>query len=940
MICIRELRHYMRVIMEKIRKKLWKYSIKDTATNPRRLYGLCGILIAAFLVLSIPAGESLAASGLKLYNYTTKKTTTYKDAQLKVTLNGKKISVDRTPGILVNGIALVSYKDIFAKSAIKADCIYDKAKGTVTISMNGSTIVMKLGSLKGTVNGKAVTLPVAPVKIKYKEANVTKILVPSRFVSQNLGLDYTWNSSNSTIAITKEDVKTNTGINSLSLSYDNGNKFNYTGTQGAVIIDGENINLGNMPSIINNNTAMLRAKRVFADSTIGADYSYDSNSKTLTLAANGRVLVMTIGSTTAYLNGSSIKLDRAPMIVYNHDAKASFVMVPGNNTANSLGLDYTWDKSILTSVITTKISSTKPETPGSGGNTAPELGDSGMDTTGLILNEWKVDALSKGSGIQALNEGMNTVKENGQIYLVARDYTKTDKNAETYMILSDTPFEKITTSRSGQQLKVTAQNKRTMDYIYQIYGSNGNFVNTIMTTYRPSEIQSVIEFNMLPEFYSYDISLSEDQLTLFVTIRIQSITGITIGTNERGDYLTLTGSDPLKVIVTEQSGMFSLDLPYTVCGIGDLNTYITGAKYINLIYKTEFQQKTQILLGKAYGTEYTVTKEGNRLTILFYHPTVHQPEVQQPDVVQPTVPQPQDDNTIIDDPSSYEIIIPKVPGITRAQITDYDDYFNHRFSIKLPGDHTAFLSQYPIIANSTMIKDITIFVNDRNETEIRITTTKLQGYEYVTDQNNIYINIGDPRDIYPNIVILDPGHGGPANGAQYFGSKEKDINLKILYELGSKYFNADPSRLKVYYTRETDVDMTLANRAAYASKMGADLFVSLHMNASTAAAAYGTEVYYSNNNNTPSAAGLTSKRMAELFVSNLTNGLGMLDRGAKAEKYTVVHKNTVPAVLIELGFLSNKNDYAKISDPVFQENSVKIIYETIVQIFEQYPTGR
>jgi len=94
------------------------------------------------------------------------------------------------------------------------------------------------------------------------------------------------------------------------------------------------------------------------------------------------------------------------------------------------------------------------------------------------------------------------------------------------------------------------------------------------------------------------------------------------------------------------------------------------------------------------------------------------------------------------------------------------------------------------------------------------------------------------------------------------------------------------------------------------------------------------------NNNDTNNAGLNSKKMATLFVNNLSSTLGTSNRGAKAERYTVVYRNTVPAVLIELGFMSNKNDFALISDPVFQENAVKVIYESILQIFDDYPTGR
>jgi len=160
-----------------------------------------------------------------------------------------------------------------------------------------------------------------------------------------------------------------------------------------------------------------------------------------------------------------------------------------------------------------------------------------------------------------------------------------------------------------------------------------------------------------------------------------------------------------------------------------------------------------------------------------------------------------------------------------------------------------------------------------------------------------------------------------------------------LYTIGKNYFNQDPSTLKVYYTRISDVDMSLSDRAGFAAKYDADLFVSLHMNASTASSAYGTEVYYASNN-TAELSGLDSKDLATLFVSSITNALGTSYRGAKSERYTVVYKNTVPAILIELGFLSNTNDHAKITDETFQNNAARTIYETLLEVFNEYPTGR
>jgi N-acetylmuramoyl-L-alanine amidase len=72
----------------------------------------------------------------------------------------------------------------------------------------------------------------------------------------------------------------------------------------------------------------------------------------------------------------------------------------------------------------------------------------------------------------------------------------------------------------------------------------------------------------------------------------------------------------------------------------------------------------------------------------------------------------------------------------------------------------------------------------------------------------------------------------------------------------------------------------------------------------------------------------------------MSGSLKTNNRGTRAAKYTVVHKNTVPAVLVELGFMSNKNDFAKISDPAFQYEAAKEIHKTLLDIFELYPTGR
>jgi N-acetylmuramoyl-L-alanine amidase len=882
------------------------------------------MLIVALLSAGFMAENVQAASGLKIYNYTTKKESTYTGKQIKTTLNGVSIGKSDTPGILVNGVALLPYNDIFEKTAIDADCIYNKEKGTISISKNNKTIQMTIGSTKATVNGKQVTMSVAPMRVKYVNAEIIKILVPSRFVSETLGLGYTWFSDKSTVAIVKH---------SLQLSYNSGNKFEYTGIQGAVSIDNKNIDLGNMPSIITNNTAMLRAKKVFANSSIGANYSYNKTDKKITLTKGETVLTMTVGSTVAHLNGKPMVLDTAPIVVTNHDVETSYVMVPGGFTAACFGYDYTWNSAKRTSMIVTQ----KADNPAEGGsNTDPEMGDIGVITEpGTILGQWFGDSslYGKSNGVQVLDGGSSNNANPGLISTVTRDYTNVKQNAETFMIIGSTPFGKVSSKKSGKEVSIQASNMYCTDYTYQMSGVSSNFVKSIGITNDASSNSTKIKLDSMMEDYTYNLSLSADRKILYVTVYQNSLMSVVVGTNTIGDYITIGGLSPLKVSVSEQAGFVYIDLPYTTNGLGNLFTNINGAKYMNMIYNIASSEKTQLVVGINSGYERYVSENGNQFTILFQKPgSTHTPTP--PPTEEPETPEETDDI----DQNDYEIVIPKPEGITRSMITDEDDYFNHRFTIMLPGDYTGFFDTHSISKKSNVIQGVSVSYNN-NRTVIGFATTRLQGYEIAMDSKNIYINIDEPKNIYKNIVVLDPGHGGGANGAQYFGTREKDINFKILYTIGKKYFNQDPSKLKVYYTRIKDVDMSLSDRAGFAKKYGADLFVSLHMNASTASSAYGTEVYYASNNEAK-LRGLNSKGLATLFVNNITKELGTSNRGAKAERYTVVYKNTVPAVLIELGFLSNTKDHSKITNATFQDNAAKTIYDTLLEVFEEYPTGR
>ncbi len=289
--------------------------------------------------------------------------------------------------------------------------------------------------------------------------------------------------------------------------------------------------------------------------------------------------------------------------------------------------------------------------------------------------------------------------------------------------------------------------------------------------------------------------------------------------------------------------------------------------------------------------------------------------------------------------TNYSLSIPKPSGTTISDVTNEDLYASKKFKVMIKGDHVAHFQKNPVVINDNSVKGVEV-TKSGNNTVLTISTASLRGYKIYEQGSNFVVTMGSPKSVYKSIVVLDAGHGGHDPGAQNKGTNEKDLNFKIIYTLMKQYFSQNAPDIKVYWTRTSDTFITLANRAAFAKSVEADAFISLHMNSASNASANGTEVYYSTSNNSSGFGGITSQKMATLFKNKLIADLGTKNRGVKTAAYYVLKHNTVPSILIELGFISGNSDYAKLTNAAFQQNAAKSIYNGIVSMFATYPTGR
>jgi N-acetylmuramoyl-L-alanine amidase len=240
-----------------------------------------------------------------------------------------------------------------------------------------------------------------------------------------------------------------------------------------------------------------------------------------------------------------------------------------------------------------------------------------------------------------------------------------------------------------------------------------------------------------------------------------------------------------------------------------------------------------------------------------------------------------------------------------------------------------------------------------------LTTLSYSSPNPLTDQNKI-------------VIVIDPGHGGKDIGTSGAYLIEKDATLTLALELGKTLTQMNPN-VEVRFTRETDLFVPIHKRVSYANHNKADLFISVHCNAVRMESPHGIETYVlgvqNNQENLETVKRenesiLHEKNFKENYdgfdpdspsghiylsaVQNQYMNEGILlahqiqtqfsdqkvmrDRGVKQASFVVLKKATMPAILLEVGFLSNKRDESKLRN----DNTRKTIVNHISEGINQY----
>ena len=184
-------------------------------------------------------------------------------------------------------------------------------------------------------------------------------------------------------------------------------------------------------------------------------------------------------------------------------------------------------------------------------------------------------------------------------------------------------------------------------------------------------------------------------------------------------------------------------------------------------------------------------------------------------------------------------------------------------------------------------------------------------------------------------VCLDPGHGGSDPGAiGVLGSREKQLNLNAALQVKALLEKAGA---KVLMTRENDVDVFGANatdreelraRTLVANENRADIFISIHHNSSVNHDKGGTTTYYFTKTYFDSV-------LAQTLQDSMVQAGGLYNMGARQANFYVVKNATMPAALLEIGFISNAQEEQTLGSPDFQQKMAQAIVAGIDRFFNQ-----
>lgn len=283
----------------------------------------------------------------------------------------------------------------------------------------------------------------------------------------------------------------------------------------------------------------------------------------------------------------------------------------------------------------------------------------------------------------------------------------------------------------------------------------------------------------------------------------------------------------------------------------------------------------------------------------------------------------------------YQLRIDLPKNVTADDIEIMNDYRNRCIYLSFPTDSSDYFADYDVNWDGTQIEEMYYSQND-GVGQVVFLLDHVYEPQFVVEEHACYMNFQKPKDVFTYVVVVDAGHGGRAGGATRAGYNEKDINLAIVEQL---QMLLDDPNVGVYYTRLDDSNPSLEERVGLANELEADLFLSVHCNTTSKghySKTHGTMAMYYADDGANSKLSSESKAFAKScrdLVTEQTGGKSLTNRSGNS--LYIIRNSKVPATLVEVGFMSNKDELNDLVDENYQALIAKGLYEAIMTSLEE-----
>ncbi len=613
----------------------------------------------------------------------------------------------------------------------------------------------------------------------------------------------------------------------------------------------------------------------FIVDAMGASISWKQSTREVSIVTSDKTLVMQIGNPMATVNGKQVKLPDgiAPILLTYEDLNKTYV--PVKFISDQLGLDVNWIGETRTVAINKEMQTISninldymkrfPEirlkVTGEVEETSYHIDGSSVGGQDKIVVDFQNTKFDLVDK-SMLNNGIGTYKVSDGIFGI--DKVQIESKSD------NPPTTRVTVYLNESKGHQIFYDRATGEMVIQLV----NTVNEVQYKQQFGTDSVVIETS---EMANYNVNLVGNKVYVDVF----------------NSYLEASGGAPTMVPVGK--GKVS-SLSYTqldTSGYSDSDVYTSD----DVITRVAVNLNEEITYDELY-----IEPEGNNIVVY-----VSQNPLNNFEYVK-----------LSDSKGNLSLRL-----FENADVATNYNASNRQLTISIPKTATNLNAfDYPV--DDQIVKDVVIGESGNNYV-VTVTLAENTTYSKLSVDSAVAFNFTNTQilnsDYKDTLIVIDAGHGGHDSGA--VGSKvyEKDMALASALELEKQL---KQKGFKVYMTRSTDVFVDLYERADIANELGADLFISIHYNATTNSTAHGVEVLYAGDGKRDSHS------LAEDIQPYLVKDLKAVDRGTVYRPNLVVLRKTkMPAVLCELGFVTNPEEQDKMLNPSYVSTSAASIVKGI-----------